>query len=130
MFNLLFFKFRFRGKVNRLLDLYDCFRANEHRALHPTQLARLTGHSFAEVNTRLSDTPELFVKLPRRPDGITRYRVTSAMSALPPEEVEAIVKRHARRETWLLYAGGFMFLCVLLIVLSVSLPAMQAPAGY
>lgn len=128
MFGLFFFKFRFRGKVNRLLDLYDCFQANDHKALHPTQLARLTGHSFAEVNARLNATPELFVKLPRRPDGITRYRVTSSMSARPPEDVEAFIKKAARRESWLLYAGGFMFLCLLLIVLSVSLPAFQTPA--
>ncbi len=127
MFGWFFFKFRFRGKVNRLLELYDCFRANDHKALHPTQLARLTGQSFAEVNARLQATPELFVKLPRRPDGITRYRMTSAMSAQSEEEVEAFVRRAARRESWLLYIGGFMLLCVFIIVFSLSIPAMQTP---
>jgi hypothetical protein len=116
MLGLIPFTFRFRGKVNRLLDIYDCLRANSPKALHPTQIARLTGLGFAYVNARLEATPELYVKLPKRPDGITRYRLTSTVATQTPEEVEALVKRAARKESLLLYAVGAMVLCCFIIV--------------
>ncbi len=124
MLGLVPYTFRFRGKVNRLLDMYDCLAANSPNALHPTQIARLTGHGFASVNARLEATPELFVKLPRRPDGITRYRLTSAVAAKTAEEVEAMVKAAARKESLLLYAVGTMVLCIFIIVLILIGPAL------
>lgn len=124
MLGLIPFTFRFRGKVNRLLEIYDCLHANSPKALHPTQIARLTGQSFANVNARLETTPELFVKLPRRPDGITRYRLTSTVSAKSTEEVEALVKRAARKESMLLYAVGTMVLCAFIIVVILIGPAL------
>lgn len=116
MLGLFPYSFRFRGKVNRLLDIYDCLHANSPKALHPTQIARLTGLGFAYVNARLEATPELYVKLPKRPDGITRYRLTSTIAAQTPEQVEALVKRAARKESLILYAVGTMVLCSFLIV--------------
>ena len=80
--------FRFRGKLRRLTDIYFCFLDNEGKALHPTQIARQTGIGFSEVNARLESTPELFVRLPKRPDGITRYRLTSATAAKEPEATD------------------------------------------
>ena len=71
---------------------------------------------FAEVNSRLNATPELFVKLPRRPDGITRYRLTSTITVKSPEEVEQFLVGAARRESFILYAMGIMLLCIMLIV--------------
>ena len=124
MLGLIPYTFRFRGKVNRLLDIYDCLSANSPTALHPTQIARLTGMGFANVNARLEATPELFVKLPRRPDGITRYRLTSAVAAKSAEDVEAMVKAAARKESWLLYAVGAMVVCVFIIVLVLIGPAL------
>jgi hypothetical protein len=116
--------FRFRGKIRRLLDIYHCFLEEPGQGLHPTQISRRTGLGFAEVQARLEATPELFVKLPRRPDGITRYRVTSAMSAKSEEDVEAWLQRAARKETLILYAVGTMVLCVLLIVVILIGPAL------
>lgn len=110
------FSFRFRGKVNKLLDIYDCLRANSPKALHPTQVSRLTGMGFAYANARLESTPELFVKLPKRPDGITRYRLTSAVATQTPEDIEKLVKGAARKESLLLYAVGTMVLCAFLII--------------
>lgn len=124
MFQLFPFSFRFRGKQARLLDICACFKENDHRALHPTQIAKRTGMSMAEVSRRLEATPELFVKLPRRPDGITRYRLTSAMATQTEEQLEAFVAGGARRESLLLYAVGFMLLLMFLVVVVMIGPAL------
>lgn|SRR5690554_5036684 len=116
--------FRFRGKQKRLAEIYYCFLEHPGVGLHPTQIARHTGISFAEVNARLEATPELFVKLPKRPDGITRYRLTSSTAARSPEAVEALVIAGARRESLVLYALASMLICLLLIVVVVVAPAL------
>ncbi len=116
-------KFRFRGKLRRLEDIHQCFRDHPDEALHPTQIARYTGLSFAEVDNRLQATPELFVKLPRRKDGLTRYRLASSMAARSPEEVERFLQNQARRESLMLYATGAMLLLLLLIVVVLVGPA-------
>lgn len=115
--------FRFRGKLRRLRDIYQCFLDHPNKGLHPTQIARHTGISFSEVNTRLQATPELFVKLPGRRDGVTRYRLTSAITARSPEEVDKFLQNQARKESLLLYAFGAMLLCLLLIVVILVAPA-------
>ena len=121
MFGIIPFNFRFRGKVRRILDIYYCFIDEGNVALHPTQIAKRTGISFAEVARRLDTTPELFVKLPKR-DGITRYRITTTASTRTPEETEALLNKYAQRETWLLYAFGTMVLAMLVIVVLTIAP--------
>ena len=116
--------FRFRGKVRRLTDIYLCFLDNDGKALHPTQISRQTGIGFTEVNARLEATPELFVRLPKRPGGVTRYRLTSATAAREPDEVSQLLGREARREGLLLYAFGSMVLLILLIVVILVGPAL------
>ena len=123
MFGIIPFNFRFRGKVRRILDIYFCFLDAGNTALHPTQIAKRTGISFAEVARRLDSTPELFVKLPKR-DGITRYRITTSASTRTPEETEALLMKYARRESYLLYAFGVMVLAMLVIVVLTIAPNM------
>jgi hypothetical protein len=118
------FGFRFRGKTARLGDMYQCFIDNEGKALHPTQISRQTGIGFTEVTRYLEQTPELFVKLPRRPDGITRYRLTTATTAKSPEAVAALLRRNARRESLILWAGMVMLLCLFLIAVVLIGPAL------
>lgn len=125
MFGIIPISFRFRGKLRRLALIYDCFRRNQGVALHPAQIARQTGISLAETNNRLSTTPEMFVKLPKRPDGLTRYRLSSAKTLMTPEEVEQFLIRSARKESLLLYAVGSMVFCLLLIVVIVVVPILQ-----
>lgn len=115
--------FRFRGKLRRLKDIYECFLDHPNTGLHPTQISRHTGISFSEVNARLQSTPELFVKLPGRRDGVTRYRLTSATSARTREDVDKFLKGQARRESLLLYAFATMLVCLLLIVMILVAPA-------
>lgn len=111
--------FRFRGKLSRLQAIYHCFLDNPGTGLHPNQISRHTGLSMAEVNSRLQATPELFVRLPRRGNDITRYRLTSAMTARSPEEVERFLAGAARKESLLLYATATMVLLTLIIVVIV-----------
>ncbi len=108
--------FRFRGKLRRIAEIYRCFLEHPGIGLHPTQISRFTGLGFGEVNSRLDATPELFVKLPRRPDGITRYRLTTTITVKTPEEVEKFLAAAARKESFILYAMGIMLLCIMLIV--------------
>jgi hypothetical protein len=91
--------------------------------LHPTQIARHTGIGFQEVSARLEATPELFVKLPRRPDGITRYRLTSTTAARSREEVEKFLISAARKESLILYAFGAMVMTILVIVVILVAPS-------
>lgn len=123
MFGIIPISFRFRGKLRRLARIYQCFLDHPATGLHPTQIARHTGIGFAEVNARLEATPELFVKLPKRPDGITRYRLTSTTAARSREEVEKFLINAARKESMILYAFGTMVLCILLIVVILVAPA-------
>jgi hypothetical protein len=115
--------FRFRGKLRRLREIYQCFLEHPNKGLHPTQIARYTGISFSEVSARLQATPELFVKLPRRGDGITRYRLTSSTTVRSPEEVDKFLLAQSRKESLLLYAFGAMVVCLLLIVMILVAPA-------
>lgn len=121
MFGIIPFQFRFRGKVQRILDIYFCFLEAGQVALHPTQIARMTGISFAEVARRLENTPELFVKLPKR-DGITRYRLTTTASTRNAAETQALLLKYAQRESLLLYAFGVMVLGILVIVVLTIAP--------
>ena len=56
----------------------------------------------------LDQTNELFMKLPGRGDGITRYALPSSVFAMDPEDVEALVATHARLENlvfWSIWAS-------------------------
>ena len=106
---------RYWGKTRRILAIHRAFRDEPGIGLHPQQIARRTGIPMIDVKERLDATPELFVRLPKR-DGLTRYRLTSTMSAQDPEQVESRVRRHATREAYLAAAGGAMILCAFLIV--------------
>ncbi|MEQ8858539.1 MAG: hypothetical protein RIC56_07825 [Pseudomonadales bacterium] len=116
--------FRFRGKLARLREIYRCFLEHPGKGLHPTQISRYTGIPLAVVNVRLQATPELFVKLPGRGDGITRYRLTSATTAQSPEQIDKFLDGQARKESLVLYAFGAMLLCLLLIIVVLIGPAL------
>ena len=123
MFGLFPFTFRFRGKVRGLFEMYRCFLAHPGEGLHPTQIVRHTGIGFMPVMKMLDRTPELFVRLPKR-GGLTRYRLTSAMAAREPEEVENFLSGQARRESMILFAVGVMVLCALMIIVIMIGPAL------
>ena len=124
IFGIIPIRFRFRGKLRRLAQIYQCFIDHPGIGLHPMQVARYTGIGFQEVSTRLEVTPELFVKLPKRADGITRYRLTSATAARSRQDVERLLISAARRESFILYAFGAMIFATLLIVVILIAPSL------
>lgn len=124
MTSLPFFRFRFRGKVRRIFDIYLSFMDKSGAAMHPMEVARMANMSLAEASRRLEDTPELFIRLPKRPDGLTRYRLITQLAGRTPEQVEAMLKGLARRESMLLYIGGVMLLLLMFIALILVGPAL------
>ncbi|MBM4203479.1 MAG: hypothetical protein FJ194_04925 [Gammaproteobacteria bacterium] len=124
MLNLPFFRFRYRGKVRRLFDIYLSFKDNGGNAMHPMEVARMANCSMQEASARLADTPELFIRVPKRPDGLTRYRLSSQLAGKTPEEVEALIKQHSKRETLILYSLGVMLILLLIIALFLAGPAL------
>ncbi len=124
MTSLPFFRFRFRGKVRRIFDIYLSFMDKSGAAMHPMEVARMANMSLAEASRRLEDTPEVFIRLPKRPDGLTRYRLTTQLVCHTPEQVETMLKGLARRESMLLYIGGVMLLLLLCIALILAGPAL------
>ena len=114
-------RLRFRGRSAALLAIYDAFQATPHTGLHPVQISKASGLSMAAVITRLDETPELFIKLPKR-DGLTRYRLATSMAAKSPEEVEEFIMRAARGETLNLYAVGAIALAVVGMIVVMSFP--------
>ena len=115
--------FRFRGRTGLILAIVDSFLKEPNKGLAPTHIAREAGWPVYDVVKALRRTPELFVKLPGRGDGITRYRLASSVAARGEEQIEALVLRHARRETWLLYALVLFGALLLTVVLMVFVPA-------
>lgn len=96
--------FRFRGRTGRILAIYRAFCEYEERSLHPTQISRATGIDLVVVKRLLDQTSELFMKLPGRGDGITRYALPSSVFAMDPGDVEALIHRRARIENWVFWS--------------------------
>lgn len=112
--------FRFRGKSGRLLALVDCFLDEPGKGLSPAHLGREAGIALYDAAQMLDQTPELFVKLPRRGDGITRYRLASSVAARGKDGIAQLVRRHVRRENlvfYLLAASAALLALVILLAL-------------
>ena len=113
--------FRFRGKTTRIHAIVGCFRSEPNRGLAPSHIAKAAGLPIYDVVRLLDQTPELFFKVPRRSDGITRYGLASRVAAQDDEAVAALIARHERRETWFLYlfvAGGILLAVVVLMLIA------------
>lgn len=116
--------FRFRGKTTRLLALVDCFLKEPDRGLAAPYLARQSGIAMYDTVRMLNQTPELFVKLPGRGDGITRYRLASSVAARGEQGIEAWVAGQARRESWIYYALLTMALLLFVVAVLAVAPAL------
>lgn len=112
-------KFRFRGRTGRILAVVDCFCKEPDKGLAVVQVARGSGLAIHDAATVLEGTPELFIKLPGRGDGITRYRLASSVAARGAEAIAALVHRHARRESLIFYA------LMLIVVLAFAVVALM-----
>ena len=113
---------RFRGRTGHILAVYQAFREAPAAGLHPRQIGLSIGMSALAAKSLLDSVPELFIRLPKR-DGLTRYRLNSFATATPPEEVEALVMRKAKRETLVIYAGGGLLLLGLAVAMALLMRA-------
>ena len=116
--------FRFRGKTERLLAIVGCFLNEPNKGLSPAHIGRESGISMYDAVRILDQTPELFVKLPGRGDGITRYRLASSVAARGEQGIEALIHGNARRESWLYYALLTMALLLAAVAVMAVLPAL------
>ena len=116
--------FRFRGKTDRLRTIVECFLKEPDKGLSPAQIGRASGIAMYDAVHILDQTPELFVKLPGRRDGITRYRLASSVAARGEDGVEALIQRNARRESWLYYALLTIALLLATVAVLALLPAL------
>lgn len=116
--------FRFRGRTAMILAIVERFVAEPNKGLAPTHIAREAGLPIYDVVKTLRRTPELFVKLPGRGDGITRYRLASSVAARGEEQIVALVQRNARRETGLFYALLLLAGLLVTVVLMVFVPTL------
>ena len=114
--------FRFRGRTGLILAIVDSFLNEPNKGLAPTHIAREAGLPVYDVVRTLRRTPELFVKLPGRGDGITRYRLASSVAARGGEQIEALIEKNARRETWLFYGLVLLGALLLTVVMMVFVP--------
>lgn len=114
-------RLRFRGRTASLLAICEAFQRTPGVGLHPLQVSKATGLPMATAIARLDDTPELFIRLPKR-DGLTRYRMATSMVSRSPEEIEAYIHRAARSETMTLYAVGAVALAVVGMVVVLTFP--------
>jgi len=117
-------KFRFRGKTGRLLSIVDCFRKEPNKGLAVVQVARGSGLPIHDAAKMLEGTPELFIKLPGRGDGITRFRLASSVSARSDKEIDDLVQRNARRESGIFYALMLMGLLILVVIAMIIVPSL------
>lgn len=116
--------FRFRGRTAMILAIVERFVAEPNKGLAPTHIAREAGLPIYDVVKTLRRTPELFVKLPGRGDGITRYRLASSVAARGEDQIVALVQRNARRETGLFYALLLLAGLLVTVVLMVFVPTL------
>lgn len=114
--------FRYLGQQQKIMRIYKCFAQTPRQALHPIEVSRKTGLSLTGVNERLEHTPELFVKIPKRSDGLTRYRLTSPVQAQSEAQVEAHVHRTVRTEQLTLYTVLLMVISMIAVALVVGFP--------
>ena len=117
--------FRFRGKAEHLLAIVECFLKEPNKGLSPTQIGRESGIPMYDAMRMLDRTPELFVKLPGRGDGITRYRLAPSVAARGEDGIETLIRHNARRESWLYYALLAMVLMLAATAVLATLPALS-----
>lgn len=114
----MFLRPRFRKKTARLNAIANVFRNSEKLALHPDQISRQLGFSLQESHRILDSTPELFVRLPRGPDRITKYALAPSFASLTPEQGTVFIAQQARKESLIFWSIMLIYLVAGLALLT------------
>jgi hypothetical protein len=99
----------------------EVFRQHPGESLTAADLAARGGIDFRDVHQRLLDTPELFVRLPKRPNTSPRYRLATALAGSSPAEIAAFIDAASRAESRTAAIVIAAFVLVFVIALSLSL---------
>lgn len=86
------------------------------------EISRETGIPVTSVKDCLENAPELFVRIPTRKDGLTRYRLTSLLFGQSEAQVEARVQQVVRSEQLTVYAVFLMLISLIAVALFASFP--------
>jgi len=105
-------RLRFVGRGAVLNTLCRAFREHPKQALTAIALAEYTGLAFENVHQRLTETPELFIALPRKPDTTTRYRLTSPVERMDDAQTHDFIGKQTRSESRL---ATFVVLLILAV---------------
>lgn len=114
---------RYLGRERQIEALFEAFAAADGQALHPIQICRETGLDMHQVQQRLDNCPELFVRLPRNPEGLVRYRITSSAAALGGGQVQQLIRKRARSEQLQVAATIAIIASAGLIILLTVIPS-------
>jgi hypothetical protein len=119
--DLSFARLRFRGHERSLNTIWQAFHDRPRTALTAAELADITGLPFPEVHARLTQTPEMFLRLPPKPKTNTQYRLAMRVERLSPDAITAFIRSAERSETRILYAfvSAFVGLLALFVVVDV-----------
>ena len=94
-------RLRFRGRTSTLTRICGAFREHPSQSLTAAEVAEHTDITFANVHQRLSETPELFVAVPKKKNTTPHFRLTTQLASMGEEETRAFVEEQSRVETWL-----------------------------
>jgi hypothetical protein len=114
-------RLRFYGRGATLRAMCQVFREHPGVGLSASEIAEHGKLGFRDVHQRLLDTPELFVRLPKRPDANVRYRLASALASESPEAVDRFIAEATRAETRIAAIVAAAFVAVFLTALTLSL---------
>lgn len=114
-------RLRFCGRVATLRAMCQVFREHPGVGLTASEIAEHGKLGFRDVHQRLLDTPELFVRLPKRPDANVRYRLVSVLASESPEAVDRFIAEATRAETRIAAIVAAAFVAVFLTALTLSL---------
>jgi hypothetical protein len=114
-------RLRFVGRGPTLRAMCGVFREHPGVGLSASEIAEYGKLGFRDVHQRLLDTPELFVRLPKRPDTNVRYRLASGLASQTPEAIDRFIADETRAETRLAAIVAAAFVAVFLTALTLSL---------
>ena len=92
-------RLRFVGRGATLNKLCRAFREHPRQSLTAIVLTEYTGLGFENVHQRLTETPELFIALPKRPDTTTRYRLTGPVERMDEAQTREFIEKQTRSES-------------------------------
>jgi len=91
-------RLRFHRHEKTLNAIWRAFNERPRQALTAGELAEITDLPIEDIHARLTQTPEMFLRLPPKPRTNTRYRLALRVEHQTADAVAAYVRSVARSE--------------------------------